>query len=42
MVDLVDVDPEGKKTLISNGYMAAEHRAFDEAKSKERRSFPNY
>jgi putative CocE/NonD family hydrolase len=34
MVDLVDVDPEGKKTLVSNGYLAAEHRALDEAKSK--------
>jgi hypothetical protein len=34
MVDLVDVDPEGKKTLISNGYLAAEHRVLDEAKSK--------
>jgi predicted acyl esterase len=34
MGDLVDVDPEGKKTLISNAYLAAEHRAFDEAKSR--------
>jgi putative CocE/NonD family hydrolase len=34
MMDLVDVNPEGKKTLISNGYLAAEHRALDKAKSK--------
>jgi hypothetical protein len=34
MVDLVDVDPEGKKMLASTGLLAAEHRALDEAKSK--------
>jgi predicted acyl esterase len=34
MVDLMDVDPEGNKTLVSNGNLAAEHRALDEAKSK--------
>lgn len=34
MVDLVDVAPEGNKTLVSTGCLAAEHRALDEAKSK--------
>lgn len=34
MVDLMDVDPEGNKTLVSNGNLAAEHRALDKAKSK--------
>jgi predicted acyl esterase len=34
MVDLIDVDPDGKKVLASNGALAAEHRALDEAKSK--------
>ena len=34
MVDLVDVDPQGNKQLISQGYLKAAHRALDEAKSK--------
>ena len=34
MVDLIDADPEGKRTLVSNGYLAAEHRALDKAKSR--------
>ncbi|MGD0662716.1 MAG: CocE/NonD family hydrolase C-terminal non-catalytic domain-containing protein, partial [Syntrophorhabdales bacterium] len=34
MVDLMDVDPAGKRTLVSNGCLAAEHRALDEAMSK--------
>jgi putative CocE/NonD family hydrolase len=34
MVDLVDVDADGNKTLVSTGALAAEHRALDEAKSR--------
>ena len=34
MADLVDVDPEGKRTLLTNGYLKAAHRALDEEKSK--------
>jgi predicted acyl esterase len=34
MVDLIDVGPEGKRTLVSTGGLAAEHRALDKAKSK--------
>ena len=30
----MDVDPAGKRTLVSNGCLAAEHRALDEAMSK--------
>ena len=33
MVDLVDVDPEGNRMLVTQGYLAAEQRALDEAKS---------
>ena len=34
LVDLVDVDAEGNRTLVSTGGLAAEHRALDKAKSK--------
>ena len=34
MVDLVDVDPEGHKMLVSTGALKAAHRALDEIKSK--------
>jgi predicted acyl esterase len=34
MIDLVDVDPEGNRQLLSNGYLKAAHRALDQAKSK--------
>ena len=34
MVDLLDVDPEGKRTLVTQGALAAEHRALDKAKSR--------
>ena len=34
MVDLVDVDPEGNRMLLSNGYLKAAHRAIDEDESK--------
>ena len=34
MVNLLDVSPEGKKTLVSGGGLAAEHRALDKSKSK--------
>jgi putative CocE/NonD family hydrolase len=34
LVDLVDVDPEGKRTLVSQGALAAEMRALDKAKSR--------
>jgi putative CocE/NonD family hydrolase len=34
MVDLLDVNPEGKKTLVTQGHLAAEHRALDKAKSR--------
>jgi uncharacterized protein len=34
MVDLVLVDPDGKKQLISTGWLKAAHRALDERKSK--------
>lgn len=32
--DLVDVDPEGNRQLISSGGLKAKHRAVDEARSK--------
>ncbi|WP_141400472.1 CocE/NonD family hydrolase [Magnetospirillum sp. 15-1] len=34
MVDLVDVDPDGNRQLLSNGYLKAKFRALDEAKSR--------
>jgi predicted acyl esterase len=34
MADLVDVDPEGNRQLISVGYLKAKFRALDESKSK--------
>ena len=34
MVDLVDISPEGKKTLVTSGALSAEHRTLDAAKSK--------
>jgi predicted acyl esterase len=34
MADLVDVDPEGNRQLVSAGYLKAAHRAVDETKSK--------
>jgi hypothetical protein len=34
MVDLVDVDQEGKRQLVSAGYLKAAYRAVDETKSK--------
>ena len=34
MVDLVDVDPEGNRQLLSSGWLKAAHRALDESKSK--------
>ena len=34
MVDLVDVDPQGKRQWLSVGYLKAAHRAIDESKSK--------
>jgi len=34
MVDLVDVDPDGNRQLVSAGYLKAAHRALDEKKSK--------
>ena len=34
MVDLVDVCPEGKKRLLSNGYLKAKYRAVNEKMSK--------
>jgi putative CocE/NonD family hydrolase len=34
LVDLVDIDPEGKRTLVSQGALAAEQRALDKAKSR--------
>ncbi len=34
IADLVDVDPEGNKQLISQGYLKAAHRALDKTKSK--------
>jgi len=34
MADLVDVDPEGNRQLISQGYLKAAHRALDKSKSK--------
>jgi predicted acyl esterase len=33
MVDIADVDEKGNKMLVSNGYLAAEHRALDMEKS---------
>jgi predicted acyl esterase len=33
MVDIADVDEKGNKMLVSNGYLAAEHRALDKTKS---------
>ncbi|MBN2033396.1 MAG: CocE/NonD family hydrolase [Deltaproteobacteria bacterium] len=33
MVDLVDVDPDGKRQLVSAGYLKAAHRALDTTKS---------
>jgi predicted acyl esterase len=34
MVDLVDVDEQGKRQLVSSGYLKAAHRAIDAAKSR--------
>lgn len=34
MVNLVDVDAEGNKTLVTTGYLKAQHRAVDETKSE--------
>ncbi|WP_258360374.1 CocE/NonD family hydrolase [Moorella sulfitireducens] len=33
MVDVIDVDPQGKRRLISSGYLKAKFRALDEKKS---------
>ena len=34
MVDLVDIDQEGKERLVTSGWLKAAHRALDPAKSK--------
>ena len=34
MVDLVDVDPEGNRQVLSLGYLKAAHRAVDKSRSK--------
>jgi len=34
MIDLVDVDPSGKRQAVSIGYLKAAHRALDKSKSK--------
>jgi len=34
MADLVDVDEKGDKMLVCTGYLAAEQRALDEARSR--------
>jgi uncharacterized protein len=34
MVDLVDVDPQGNRQLVSAGHLKAAHRALDAQKSK--------
>lgn len=34
MADLVDVDPEGNRHLVSAGYLKAAHRALDEKRSR--------
>ena len=34
MADLVDVDPEGGKMLLSQGYLKAKYRAIDQTKSR--------
>ena len=34
MADLVDVDPEGNRQLVSGGWLKAAHRALDQGKSR--------